>query len=368
MQDVPRKLPPYLNRERTRHGVIAWYVRRDHGPRIRLKADYDTAEFWEEYRAALEGRRPAAKKARAQTLAWAIERYMASSAWAALKPATRKQRGNIYRAVIKTAGDDPLALFTEEAIVNGRERRTATPHAANNFLKAMRAFFGWAAGDGKLVSTDPTKGVRLLKGANDAVGFHTWTEAEVARFEARWPLGTRERLAFDLLLYTGLRRGDVVALGRQHVRDGVISIRTEKTGEPVTIPMLDVLARSIAAARTGDLTFIVTERGTPFVKDSFGNWFGEVCRKAGCPGSAHGLRKAGATRAAENGATERQLMAIFGWTTGKMATHYTRAADRRRLAQEAATLLLPARDRNETARTLVAGAGESAKSAKNSGT
>jgi integrase len=149
-------------------------------------------------------------------------------------------------------------------------------------------------------------------------------------------------LAFDLLLYTGFRRGDAVRVGRQHVRDGVITIRTEKTGEVVSIPMLPPLGASIAATKTGDLTFLVGRGGQPWVKESFGNWFGEACRAAGCPGSAHGLRKAGATRAAERGASERQLMAIFGWSTGKMAQHYSRTADRARLAQAAAEFLMPA--------------------------
>ena len=67
-------------------------------------------------------------------------------------------------------------------------------------------------------------------------------------------------------------------------------------------PVLPVLAATIAAWRTGDLAFLVTERNTPMVKESFRNWFREACREAGCPGSTHGLRKAGATRAAENGA------------------------------------------------------------------
>ena len=104
-----------------------------------------------------------------------------------------------------------LCDITEDTIVAGRERRAEKPHAANNFLKAMRGFFGWAE-ETKLVPVDPTKGVKLLSGKNPA-GFHTWTEEEVARFEARWPLGTRERLAaLDLLLYTGFRRGDGCAL------------------------------------------------------------------------------------------------------------------------------------------------------------
>lgn len=345
---MPRPRPPHLHREVTRHGQVIWYVRREHGARVRLRADYNTAEFWEAYRAALSGTAPVVRSRapRAQTLAWAIERYRSGSAWAELAPATRKQRENIYRAVIEAAGDERLADIDQAVIRDGRERRAPTPHSANNFLKAMRGLFAWAV-EFEHAAVDPTKGVKLLKGRNDDVGFHTWTEAELALFEASWPIGTRERLAFDVLLYTGLRRGDAVKLGRQHVRDGVLTLRTEKTGEEVILPILPPLARSIEATRTGQLAFLVTERGTPFVKEGFGNWFREVCNKAGVIGSAHGLRKAGATRAAENGATDRQLMALFGWKNPKMAGHYTKAADRRRLAGDAAKLLLSEQPENE---------------------
>lgn len=213
----------------------------------------------------------------------------------------------------------------------------------------------------------PTIGVKLLKGKNTD-GFHTWTTEEIARFEQRWPIGTRERLAMDLLLYTGLARGDVVRLGRQHVRDGVITFRMEKDrGDGVVYPpVLPVLAKTIAASDTGDLTFLVTNRGAPFTKESFGNWFRQACREAGCPGSAHGLRKAGATRAAENGATVNQLMALFGWKTEKMALYYSRKADRKRLAATAAPLLLE-QQQNEERPHLGSGAGDNRKSSKKSG-
>jgi integrase len=304
----------------------------------------------------MEGKPPVSKTAKAHTLAWGLERYRNSSAWAGLSNATRRQRENIYRAVTKTAGHVMLRAITQETIRAGRERRKEAPHAANNFLKAMRRFFAWAVEE-KLVSLDPTKDVRWLKGNNDE-GFYTWTEDELDRFEAYWPLGTRERLAFDLLLYTGLRRGDAVRVGRQHVRNNVITIRTEKTGEDVFIEILPPLAESIAATKTGDLAFLVSETGRPWVKESFGNWLRDVCRKAGCPGSAHGLRKAGATRAAERGATERQLMAIFGWSSGRMAQHYTRKADRKRLAQDAVQLLLRGQEANRNSLTCVPGEGE----------
>jgi integrase len=353
---MPKPRPPHLHREETRHGRMTWYVRRGHGPRIRLRAEFGSPDFWAQYRDALEGAPLPTKAAKANTLACALERYRQSSSWAALSNATRRQREKVYRTVVITAGNAPLSQITPETIRAGRERRAGTPHSANNFLKAMRAFFAWAV-EFKHVAVDPTKGIKLLTGDNDKDGFHTWTQAELDRFEARWPVGTRERLAFDLLLYTGLRRGDAVRLGVQHVRDGVIAIRTEKhakgrAGELISIRILPPLAASIEAARTGDLTYLVTDAGHPWVKESFTNWFREACRKAGCPGSAHGLRKAGATRAAEHGATERQLMAIFGWSTGKMAQHYTRAADRARLAHDAAQLLLPTQEQNKNSRTL----------------
>jgi integrase len=365
---MPRPRPPHLHHEQTRHGTLVWYVRRGHGPRVRIKSEYGSQDFWSQYRAALEGAPPPSKARRPHTLAWALDQHRQSSTWARLSNATRRQRENIYRNVIATAGDVPLRSITDETIRAGRERRATTPHAANNFLKAMRGFFAWCV-EAKLVTVDPTKGVKKLKGDNEAEGFHTWTEEELDRYEARWPISTRQRLAYDLLLYTGFRRGDAVRVGRQHVRDGVITIRTEKTGEVVSVPILPPLATSIAATETGDLTFLVTETGQPWVKESFGNWFREASRVAGCAGSAHGLRKAGARRAAERGATERQLMAIFGWSSAKMPQHYTRAADRARLAQAAAALLLPpVQSANEKVPHLGSGAGASADVRVNSNT
>ncbi|WP_082482931.1 site-specific integrase [Methylobacterium sp. Leaf123] len=333
---MPRPRPPHLVRETTRHGTVVWYVRVGQGPRTRMREPFGTEGFWRDYRLAVEGKPLPAKTGPAPgTLSWLIARHMASAEWADLSPATRKQRSGFYKAAEETAGAVPVSQIDRRAILNGRDRRRDRPFAANNFLKSMRALFKWAlAAD--YVKADPTHGIKLLSSGVDDGGFHAWTEEEVERFEAHWPLGSRERLAFDLLLYTGLRRGDVVRLGRPHVRDGEFTIRTEKTGMVVVAPILPALAASIAASPTGELTFLATERGRPFVKESFGNWFGKACREAGCPGSAHGLRKAGARRAAEEGATEAQLNALFGWADGsRESAVYTRTANRAKLAREA---------------------------------
>src|SRR5262245_15069770 len=199
----------------------------------------------------------------------------------------------------------------------------------------MRGLFRWAA-RAQLVKTDPTANVgNPSRPKGD--GFLPWTEEHVAAYELRWPIGTRQRVWLEVLLYTGLRRGDAVRLGRQHVRDGIASIKTEKSGftVDVTLPILPVLAATLQAGPCGELAFIAGESGHPLTKESFGNLFRDACRLAGVPGSAHGVRKIAATRAANAGATVAQLEAIFGWSGGGMASLYTRAADRRRLAIEA---------------------------------
>jgi len=198
----------------------------------------------------------------------------------------------------------------------------------------MRGLFRWGLGAG-FVKLDPTLGVTNLP-RKRTVGFIPWTEADMAAYEVRWPLGTRQRVWLDVIAYTGLRRGDVVRIGRQHVRKGIATLKTEKGGftVEVALPILPVLQETLDAGPCGDLTFIVGANGRPLTKESFGNEFKAACKAAGVPGSAHGVRKIAATRAADNGATEAQLMAIFGWTDPKMAALYTRSANRRRLAAQ----------------------------------
>ena len=332
MKQMPRPMPPLLYRERNRHGTIVFYIRNGKGPRIRVRGAYGSPEFSASYQAALLDQAPQRGPVTATgTLGWLIACYQGSSAWDRLSASTKRHRAYTYKTVVARAGDAPLAAITQKTIQQGVDDRAKTPFAANDFLKAMRSLFQWAAKS--QLAQDVTKGVTGFPHKTE--GFRVWTDEEIAKFETRWPAGTRERLALSILLYTGLRRGDAAMLGRQHIRDGVITLRTAKTGQQVTIPLLPQLAEIINATKTGDLAFIAKSDGCPMTKQSFGTWFMLACKAAGVEGRAHGLRKAGATRAANNGATEAELEAIFGWRGGRMASLYTRNADRVRLAREA---------------------------------
>ena len=332
---MPRPRPPFLHKEISRHSKTVWYVRVGRGPRIRIREVYGTPEFEAAYKAAVSGENsysPMLRKPGAGSLAHAIRLYRGSSEWLNLSKATRRQRDNIFERIVKSpAGAEKLTDITRATIFAGRNRRAATPAAARHFVATLRGLFKWAV-QSDLVPSDPTEGV-IAKTAKTA-GFPVWTAEDIEAYERRWPVGTRQRVAFDILLYTGLRRGDAVMLGRQHVKAGVIRMRTEKTGEPVALVICAELAQTLAAGPCGDLTYIAGERGAPRVKESFGEWFREACHAAGVRKSAHGLRKAAATRAANNGASESQLEAMFGWRGGRMASHYTRSADRERLSIE----------------------------------
>ena len=271
-------------------------------------------------------------KEKPETLSWLVARYRETSAWTELSEATRRQRENILKRVLAKSGILPYAQITRSHIVATRDEKRHTPSAANNFINTIRKLFEWAIEAG-FVDIDPTAKVKSVKRPRTG-GFHQWTLEEIERFEARWPIGSRERLAFAILLYTGLRRGDASRLGRQHIKNGIIELRTEKTDTPVIIPILGSLQRIIDATPIKGLTFICRHDGQPMVKEGFGNWFKKACKEAGVPGSAHGLRKAGAARAAEEGATVNQLNAIFGWTGTRMASLYTEKSDRAKMARE----------------------------------
>ena len=244
--------------------------------------------------------------------------------------------------------DMPISKMDASAIEALRDRKLAVPEGANNRVRAIRAVFKWAVrkkrADGQpYVKHNAARDVPYLK-SNNPNGYHTWTVEEVRRFEERHPIGTKARLALALLLFTGQRRSDITRFGCKQVNAGKLTFTQYKgrNRKPklLVLPMLPALRDVIDASPCGKETFLENELGRSFTDAGFGNWFHDRCVEANVPGRAHGLRKAGATIAANNGATAHQLMAIFGWDTLKMPELYTRGADQIRLAGAAMHLLV----------------------------
>lgn len=295
---------------------------------------------------AMEARGP--RQSDPYTIGWAFDEYKKSSAWlhGTLGETTRGQRDAILYELRKEIGGEPLKLLNREAIETALKRRAATPHRANHVLKTLRHFGDWAATseiDGRrIINKNPCEGIKPIRAPKtqgsefnpDAEDGHiTWSEEDIAQFEAKWPVGTRQRLVFAVLLSTGLRISDAAALGRQHVQtDGSLMVRTQKNGKRVYLGVRKALRAALDAGphgKPGVLSFITSEYGLPYTKESLGNWFRDnAVKPVGLvKRSAHGLRKAAARRFAELGANEATLNAISGWSDPRMAAYYVRQAD-----------------------------------------
>ncbi|WP_375633232.1 MULTISPECIES: tyrosine-type recombinase/integrase [unclassified Bartonella] len=338
---MPKPRPPHLVKQITQHGKIVWYVRIGHGKRIRIRGTYGTQEFVDNYKSALAELQglilPKSKTGKLVegSFAWLLKQYFNSVHWHSLAKATKRQRELILMKVCDAIGNIPYREIKKSHITAGVERRKEKPTAAQNFLKALNGLFNWAI-DQELLENNPALGIKRPP-LNNKDGFAVWTEEDVEKYYHHWSHGSHERVWIDVLLYTGLRRGDAVRIGWNDVKDNIIHLKTEKSKfqTDVFLPILPELAETLKIGPIGNKTFICGKNGNKLVKESFGNLFREACNVAGIKKSAHGLRKLAATRAANSGATVSQLKAIFGWTDDNMASLYTKSADRKRLAIEA---------------------------------
>jgi integrase len=335
-----RGLPKYVSEFQNRHGVWTIRFRRKGWPTVYPKSKPSTDEFADEYRRWLAGQPLEVGSARTKPgsfRALAVS-YFNSAGFRSLKAST----AGVYRNIIDRlcddtgatgikVGDMPAAALRREHVVRLMAKRK--PNAANRLRKIIRAMMQHAIEIG-MRKDDPTLAVRQIKIKSD--GFHSWTEAEIDKFVERHPAGSKARLAFALLLYSGQRRSDVVRMGRQHIRDGFLHVRQEKTGAELAIPVMNELQVAIDETPRDNLTFLVTEQGKPFTAAGFGNWFRDRCdeaKLAHC--SAHGLRKAAARRLAEIGCTQHEIAAITGHASLSEVQRYTRGADQKRLATAA---------------------------------
>jgi hypothetical protein len=369
-------------------------------PKVRIREEPNTQEFMAAYWAirngqALSGqmaalglqRQPvssaplALNKAKigngVRTLGWLIDQYQASNEWKAYKKPTKSSRGNIFKLIRQephpihpgySFEDCPLDKFTTQYVKHLRDSRikwvvqrdeevieavegemvagvaadaddlvqvATNKESANSWLKAIRALFKWAVNDSHLgIHENPCLPVALYGSSKD--GFHCWTPQEITIFRERYPVGTKERLAMELLLFTLQRRSDVVQMGRQWLKEDSKGRPTFKFTQrknkgtdretKAVVPYFPELRAIVEATPgVGDMVFLLSEHRKPFKPESFTNWFRDVCDKAGLPDcSAHGLRKAGVVELIRLEYRREQIMAITGHTTAKEFDRYAR--------------------------------------------
>ena len=355
----------YLWSDKDRHGNTRLYVKVPGQNKVRIREEPGTTAFMTAYTNAVEGKastskpRTAGRLAKAGSLRWLMQRYFKESAnYLRLNLSTQRVRRSILEGIAEERfgdepkhGDKPFALMDATHVLRIRDAKLDFPEAANSRVKALRQLFKWAAHPTVRFATgNPAQEVDYFPSEGD--GWHTWTLEEVVQYVKRHPIGTKAYLALALLMFTGVRRSDVVRLGEQMNQNGVLTFKQVKGKKrkvkELALPILPQLRAAIDSCPSGHLNYLVTAFGKPFTANGFGNWFKRRCREAGLDHcSAHGLRKAGACIAVENGGNPHQLMAIFGWDTLKEAERYTRKVSQRRLVEQSMHLLVPERDGNE---------------------
>lgn len=324
---------PFVQEYRDNRGKIRRYFRRG-SYRVALQYETGSPEFIDAYAAALAGAKNkklcVGPKPKSGSLNALIAAYYDSEHWRELKASSQAPRRRILEHLREKHGEKPVALLPKSWIKKQMAEMAETPAQANRWLQLLRQLLDFAI-DEELIGSNPA---RLVKKFREGPGHEPWPEEEISKFENRWPTGTKERLAFDLFLYTGQRIGDVAAMMRIHIRDGAIRVVQEKTGAELWVPIHPQLSESLAAVPSSGLALLQRETGQPYTKGGLDNWFRRKRETAGISAglSAHGLRKAAGRRLAEAGATAHEIMAILGHRSLREVQRYTADADQKRNA------------------------------------
>ena len=360
---MPRKLPPFVECWRDRHGKARVYFRKGRGSRYALPESIGSEEFNAAYQAALLGhlehRRDRFERARLGTIAALIISYLNSAEYIGLRSTTKAGYASRIEALRKNHGARTVAGLTRARIATGILQPYADrPGAALSMLKMLRVLIRHAINIGWL-QHDPSDGIKRPK--IDRI--RSWTEQEIEKYRERWPIGTKQRLAFELFLNTGQRRSDVVRMAWSHISSASkITVVQQKTGRRLLIPLHRDLLLTLTATKRDHVSILTTAFGKPFTVDGFSQWMRHAINEAGLPLDCqpHGLRKATGRRLAEAGATAKMIMSILGHTTLAEAERYTEDADQASLAEDAVTKL-EGHDMNKTAQTASDGLGNEGK-------
>ena len=351
-----RFLPEYVSRFKDRHGKERLRFRRKGYPSQYFTAPLGTEAFREEYHRfnsveAIAEAREAAAAARYMhgSIGDLLRRYVAVPERLGPSDVTQTKVRNILERFCDARQDRPVKGLNFEHIdaiiakariktVDVKGRKIGGVEAARKLRKELRRFFAFARKLG-WIAVNPVDESQPVKVAPNerSTGFYTWTEDDISAYRAHWPLGSKQRLAMELILWTDQRKVDAIHLGRQHVRNGKFAIRQTKTGKLLTLPIAPPLAAAIDAMPANDaLCFLLTEWGKPFSVKGFGGWFRNQCDAAGLPQcTAHGLRKATMRRMAELEMPNKTMKSVSGHSKDDEVARYTEAANQERLADGA---------------------------------
>lgn len=330
------KKPKHVERFVDRYGRARYYFRRGKGGRTPLPGDPNSDAFKAAYAAAPKAETHPERKVRGApgTFDRLVQEYFESPDYLRLALQTQMTYASVIERFLieENVGHRLVREMTRQHVQKIIAKRAATPGAANQLLKKLKVLLHFAIDNGWRTD-DPT--IRIKKFAEGE--FHTWTDAEITGFEQRWPVGSRERLAFALFVYTGQRASDVAKMSWSEVSKDGIWVVQRKTKAKLLVPLHPELYDILTASAPRDGAILKTNFGRPFSSKGISNFTAERIDKAGLPERCvtHGLRKAAARRLAEAGCSANEIAAITGHASLEEVARYTRAAEQRKLARSA---------------------------------
>lgn len=323
-------LPDNVTEYKDRHGKKRYRFRKRGLPEYHFKSAPGSPQFMEELHAAQNAEKVEITRAAPFTYDALIDSFYRTPKWLDMKPSSQ----TTYRGIIENFRAKNGTKDVRRVTTANIDKRLAslhdTPAKANNLRKTLARLhrhaikLGWRT-DNPVEATDAYKAGK---------GFHPWSEAEIDAYDTRWPFGTKERLAKELLLATALRKGDVLTVGDQNREGDRLILHHSKNNSDTSVPIgPDLLA---ALGGTTGTPWLQTQFGKPYTSTGFYNWFKRACVKAGIPHcSPHGLRKATSRRLAESGATVLQGRAVTGHKTDREFAKYAESANRSMMADQA---------------------------------
>lgn len=362
---MPRELPRFVEKNVVK-GHVYLSFRRGKGARIKLPSDPGSAEFQEAYAAALAGNALVMREAKPEaiqdgTIAALIVSYRKSAAFVELRNTSKAGYISRLDALRRNHGHRTVKGLTRERIITKiMEPYAGQPGAALDTLKKLRILIRHAIVLGWL-KHDPSLGIKRPK----TTEVRSWTEEEIESFETRWPVGSMQRLAFALHLFTGQRGSDVHRMTWADIRDGRIAVvpQKDRVKRRLLIDIHPDLQAVLDATERHHVVMLATAYGKMRTRKGFGNWMRDAITEAGLPMECepHGLRKAAGRRLAEVQCSAHEIMAILGHQTLAEAERYTREASQSRLSSSGVAKL-PRRIGNRLTQTAPGSFGEIAKS------
>lgn len=302
----------------------------------------DDQRFLDAYTAASGGEAPDSPRPRQGSLALAVPRYLGSDSFAALSDGTRSARRRILDEIRRNHGKGLVRDLRTKHVESALKKYSG--HARNNRLKVWRAFGKWLKDVYKI--DDPAENVKKSP-VPKSKGHLPWSDDQIEAFRAFWPIGTSERLAFEVIYFTGARISDAFRLGQGNVdQEGWLVFNQQKTGGEVAIPFsrplpdfasgmhsdLRFLEAALDARSDKHITWITTAFGTSRSVKAAGQWFVAKARAAGIHGrTAHGLRKSRSQALAEAGGNSVQIGAWTGHESLSEIERYIRGLNKRKV-------------------------------------